>query len=839
MKVSISKLKYLKDNFISLEQKNPGFKMKTKLITLLVLLLYSLNFSQEGFSSFYERNDFLLASPGAMKYGLYGYDNPAQLTYVDNFDLMFALSNRYNKLSELKNWGLFAAISNVGFGVLHNRIGSYTINDYKLSLAAGDRNFSFGIGYGWSTGNKNIFKRTDIITLGTLIRPMKHLSVGLTGTSSTTINSKEIYADIAVRPLGNEIVSVFGDFYYRNKPLPGIKTTSWSLGFSVEVLSGLILTAKRNFETEISSAGISLGLGNVGFTFQEYKNDKGNEGEVNGIDYRTFAIRVGGYERNLASAIFPPKNYLEMNMKEGIKYQNYKFFDNSSTLLSVIQQINAAKDDPTIKGIAINTSGFNTNKEFVWEIRERLREFKQMGKKVIVFIDNPDLTIYHLASVADKIVMDPLGQLNILGYLMGRTFYKNALDMLGVGIDELRFFKYKSAAESFSREQMSEADKEQRQKLIDNNYELARKDICEGRNFSPEQFDNYVNNYGILLANTALENKLVDTLARWDAVPDIIKNLEGTERSLVGAGSIEKFKLPKDNYWGEPDRIAIIYALGECAMDQGITARRLVKDVEAAGNDPLVKAIVLRVDSPGGDGMASDYIAEALKKIKKTKPVIVSQGTVAASGGYWLSMYADTIVAAPNTTTGSIGVISMWAYNKGLKEKIGLSTDYVKRGDHADLFFGMTLPFVGLSLPDRPLTEDERGRYEWSINNMYKDFVGKVSNGRNLTLEYVDSIGQGRVWSGKDGKQLKLVDVIGGLDDAIKIAKQKAGIQPDEEVNLVQYPEMALFNFDFLQPKIFGFETKADESMEFLKFRLENAGKPMPVLPLDDCGSYK
>ncbi len=812
--------------------------MRILLLPLLVLFSCSANFAQEGFSSFYDRNDFLLTSPGAMKYGLYGYDNPAQLTYVDNFDLMFAFSNRYNKLSELKNWGLFTAISNVGFGVVHNRIDNYTINDFKLSLAAGNRNISFGIGYGWSTGNKNIFKRTDIITLGTLIRPIKYLSVGLTGTSSTTINSKEIYTDIAVRPLGNEIVSVFGDFYYRNKPLPGTKTTNWSLGLSAEILPGLILTAKRNFESKISSAGVSLGLGNIGFGFQNYFNDKEKK-EADGVDYQTFAIRIGGYDRNLASAIFHTKNYLEVNMKEGIKYQNYKFFDNSSTLLSVIQQINAAKDDPSIKGIAINTSGFNTNKEFVWEIRERLREFKQTGKKIIVFIDNPDLTIYHLASVADKIVMDPLGQLNILGYLMGRTFYKNALDMLGVGIDELRFFKYKSAVEGYSREQMSEADKEQRQKLIDNNYELARKDICEGRNFSPEQFDNYVNNYGILLANSALGNKLVDTLTRWDAVPEIIKNLEGSGRSLVRAGSLEKFKLPKDNYWSEPDRVAIIYALGECAMDQGINARKLVKDVEAAGNDPLVKAIVLRVDSPGGDGMASDYIAEALKKIKKTKPVIVSQGTVAASGGYWLSMYADTIVAAPNTITGSIGVISMWAYNKGLKEKIGFSTDYVKRGDHADLFFGMTLPFVGLSLPDRPLTEDERSRYEWSINNMYKDFVSKVSNGRNLTPEYVDSIGQGRVWSGTDGKQLKLVDVIGGLDDAIKIAKLKAGIQPDEEVNLVQYPEMALFNFDFLQPKIFGFEAKEDESINYLKFRLENAGKPMPVLPLDEIDHSK
>ncbi len=168
-------------------------------------------------------------------------------------------------------------------------------------------------------------------------------------------------------------------------------------------------------------------------------------------------------------------------------------------------------------------------------------------------------------------------------------------------------------------------------------------------------------------------------------------------------------------------------------------------------------------------------------------------------------MYADTIVAAPNTLTGSIGVISLWAYNNGLKEKIGFSTDYVKRGEHADLNFGMTLPFIGLSLPDRPLTKEERDRYEWTINNMYKDFVSKVSFGRKMTSEYVDSIGQGRIWSGTDGKKLGLVDVIGGLDDAVKIAKQKAGISQDELVILF-IPEMPLISFEFLQPKNIGIE---------------------------------
>ncbi|MCX6150404.1 MAG: signal peptide peptidase SppA [Ignavibacteriales bacterium] len=795
-----------------------------KVILMFFIVSIPLN-AQKGFQSFYDRNEFLFASPGTIKYGLNGYDNPALLTYVEKFDLMFNWSDRYSNWSDLKHWGLFVATSNFGFGVVHQKIGGNATSDYKVSTALGSRNFSFGISYGWTKGHIEEFNRTDIMSFGVLIRPLKYFSFGLVGTASTQVNAREGYIDLAVRPLGNEIITLFGDYSTRNKSTYGIKKDNWSTGAAVEILSGLTLTG-RYFDSKDFTLGINLGLGNIGFSSQAHYNKESHHA------YNIYGIRVGGYDRNLFSTLLPPKNYLEMNLLGEVKYQRYKFFDNSNTLYSIIQQINAAKEDKSILGIAINTSGMNANREMLWEIRERLRDFKTSGKKVIIFIDNPDLTIYHFASIADKVVMDPIGYMNLTGYVMGRTFYKNALEKIGVGIDEHRFFKYKSAAESYSREKMSEADKEQRQKLVDDSYDLARREICESRNFSFEQFDNFVNEYGAFLASGALENKLVDTLARWDAIPDIIKKVEKKDMRLVG--SSEKLNLPSDNYWSEPKKIAVIYALGACAMDEGINARSLVKDVNAAANDPLVKAIVLRVDSPGGDAMASDYIAEAIKKCKKQKPVIVSQGSVAGSGGYWLSMYGDSIIAAPNTITGSIGVISLWAYNNGFKEKIGLSTDYVKRGEHADLPFGMVIPFLGLSLPDRNLTIDERSRLESYIKTMYGEFVNKVAEGRKLKTEYVDSIGQGRVWSGTDGLKNGLVDILGGLDDAIKLAKNKAGIKEDELVNIIQLPAAQLFNFNFLQPKLFGFEMKEDEFLSNLKFRLQNNGKAMPVIPLEE-----
>jgi len=270
-------------------------------------------------------------------------------------------------------------------------------------------------------------------------------------------------------------------------------------------------------------------------------------------------------------------------------------------------------------------------------------------------------------------------------------------------------------------------------------------------------------------------------------------------------------------------------------MDEGITARKLVYDVQAVVEDRSVKAIVLRVDSPGGDPMASDYIAEALKKAKGKKPVIVSQGAVAASGGYWLSMYGDTIVAAPNTVTGSIGVIGGWAYNKGIKEKLGMSTDLVKVGDHADLGFGFTLPFIGLGLPDRAMTDVERTRMEYAIKTMYREFVGKVASGRKRDTDAVEAIAQGRVWSGYDGLQNGLVDILGGLETAITVAKERAGIRKDEEVTLLELPKKGLIDFSQFMPKLIGVEVKQkDPILEHLRFLLQHNGQPMPILPIED-----
>ena len=276
-------------------------------------------------------------------------------------------------------------------------------------------------------------------------------------------------------------------------------------------------------------------------------------------------------------------------------------------------------------------------------------------------------------------------------------------------------------------------------------------------------------------------------------------------------------------------------------MNSGITARKLKGVIESARNDESIKAIVFRVDSPGGDILASDIVAEELKKAAEDKPVIVSQGWVAGSGGYWISMYGDKIVASPWTITGSIGVIGLWIYNDGLGDKIGMSYDNVQVGEHADLGYGFRLPLIGVMIPERQLDTEERAYIEQMIRNWYQDFVSKVAEGRNMSEEAVHEIAQGRVWTGVTGKEIGLVDELGGLEKAIEMAREAAGIKPGAEVEIVELPEKGLLSPRLFQAKIFGTQEyplgiPADIDMDdpcfmYMRMFLQHNGQPLLMMP--------
>ncbi len=780
-----------------------------KKLTLMFLLI---SIIAKGFV-FQETKDYLIAPSGAYWYGLYGFDNPALLTYMNSSDFFIVASTEDYDYKKIEDYGIFYGMKNFGFGYFNSGNGYY---EYRISSAFGNKKFSIGTGFGLDN------EKNKLMTIGTLIRPNPFISSGISFFYPFNQDVKIGYIDIGIRPFKNELITFFGDFSLgSNDELRDIK---WNIGGIIEPLKGIRFSASYSGERRIN-IGISLSLGNIGFIYKtRLQNDLYY---INNI----YGVRFGLKDRT----VFPEtkkKGYIKLDLYGGLSYQRYKYFDKSNTLLELLRLIDDATEDPGIKGIVINTSGMSIDIEKIWEIREKLKEFRKANKKVIVYLDDAGMFEYYFASCADKIVLDPEGLIQIHGLVGGRTYIKNALDKIGIGVDELRFFKYKSAAESYSRESMSEGDREQMQRIIDVIYEVIRKDICEDRKITEEEFDRIVDKDLIILPSEALDKNLVDTLLRWDKIDEIVKDIEKTK--VPFKKFIVREVEPQDNYWGEKPKIAIIYAIGPCAMDEGITSRRLINDIEWAIRNPDVKGIILRVDSPGGDVLASDIVAEGIKKAKGKKPVIISQGSVAASGGYWISMYGDQIVSSPLTLTGSIGVIGMLLYNKGFKEKIGLTTDKVKRGEHSDMYYPFVIPFINFGIPDRPMDQYERSVMEKMIRNYYKEFVTKVSNGRNKTFEEIHEIAQGRVWTGYDAKNIGLVDVLGGLDEAIRIIKEKANIKGDFEI--IELPKPKSFNPDMFTPKLINSE---DALVKELRFRVKYNGRPVLMLPIEDTEILK
>jgi protease-4 len=799
-------------------------------LTLLFSLIGTCGADIPGY---HYHSKYLLASPGAMGMGLYGYVNPALLTYLHQTDFYFAWSDAKGDWSNFDGWGLFTGFPalNMGFGVIKDKTDVGSAHDYRLSFAGGRPTSSIGLQYNWSAGSNQTLDRDNFFSIGWLGRPMRYLSLGAVGQFATTSRDNQGIFEAAVRVLGDERVTVFGDYSIQR----GMRMADgpWSAGLIWEMFPGVRLTG-RYFDTEAFTVGFSFSLGHVGAVAQGLWDENNKHG------YNTYGVRTGAYDRNVFHGNVGRKRYLRLDLKGPVKYQRYIWFDKSTTLVGLLDAIEKAKKDDSITGIVVNTSGLYANIEMKWEIRDKLEDFKKSGKNVVVYIDDVGLSTYTLATAGDKIVMDDTGGLMMPGMIAGRTYLKETLDKIGIGFDEWRFYKYKSAYEGFSRTDFSEGDEEQIARIIDEAYRITKERICEARGISHEEYDRIVNEIAFLKPEDALELGLVDELGKYNATEDMIKDLEGQKLATVSPKYFDIFTPPREGYWGNRRQIALIYAIGVCAMDEGINARKLSRYIDSARKNRKIEAVVLRVDSPGGSGMASDLVAEAVKKCAREKPVIVTQGAVAASGGYWISMYGDKIVASPATITGSIGVIGGWFYNKGLKEKLGMSTDFVKAGEHADLGFGATLPFLGLRIPDRNLTDDEFSLMKEHITDFYRKFVEKVAEGRDMEYDEVDDIGQGRVWLGTDGKRNGLVDELGGLDTAIRLAKREAGIPQDEKVELIEMPKPQLMSSNVFAPRLFGIEVKEeDEDVKLLKFRIEHNGDPLPMLPSEMMGLIK
>ncbi len=797
--------------------------MKYLYTLLIAALIVAGPARSESNNSFYSRGSFLPATPSAYNDGLVGFINPANLGMLHRWESRFYWSTEGDKLGSFENWGFFTG-HGLGFGVQHQVMGQYSVNDFSLGLGFGDDAGAFGISYGWSTGDDEQLGRENILTVAGIKRPLKFLSLGLSGRISTESKWNEMVGEAGVRPFGTSFLTLFGDasWPYRTR----FEDIVWSAGAAVEVVPGINLFG-RYFENESFTAGLAINFGISGVSGQaHYDNDQE-------LSHYNHSVRLGEMKKSIFQDIFDTgPRFVPFYLKGRVTYNKYKYFDSGKIrFFELIKAIRAAVADPRVEALVFNISQLSVSAERAWEIREELLRARERGIKVIMFAERVGMTGYHLASVADYIVLDPQGAVVIPGYVLSRSYYKAALDKLGIGFDEWRFMKYKSYLEGYARKSMSDPEYEQLQTFVDDWYETVRGEISESRGFTNDQFDHLVDSIVYFLPNKALEYNLVDTLARWSDAGQIVRgfmknNIRGLAPSMTYGRAIAS------PTWGPKPQIAIVYGLGECAMNSGIRARMLGRVFEWLAENNRVKAVVFRVDSPGGDGMASDVIAEALRKCAKKKPVIVSQGSVAASGGYWISMYADTILAGPYTVTGSIGVIGGWIYDNGLGQKAGISYDYAARGEHVNLLAGISLPFTRLNLPGRNLTDDERKEAEQRILALYEEFMEKVAEGRDLPIDSVRAIAQGRSWSGIDAEQNGLIDRLGGMMDAIAIARSMTTLPADAEIDYLEIPKYkGAFDMGHLIDRQLPVGIDADPLYRYLKLYSEDPWRPLFMLP--------
>jgi protease-4 len=459
--------------------------------------------------------------------------------------------------------------------------------------------------------------------------------------------------------------------------------------------------------------------------------------------------------------------------------------DKSIGLNDILANIKKAKTDDNIKGIYLSESYMLSGQATTEEIRKALIDFKKSGKFIIAYAEIYTQSFYYLASVADKVYINPKGMFDFSGFSSQITFLKGSLDKLGIEAQVIKVGTYKSAVEPFILTKMSDANREQVTSYMGSLYDYYLTGIANSRHLNVDTLRDVANNMKIQYPEDALKYKLVDGLKYKDEILDDLKDRTGiSHKKDVQSVSIDDYTKSegnkKDDEGSADRRVAIIYASGEISGgdgdDNSIGSDKISAAIRKVRLDGKVKAVVLRVNSPGGSSIASAVIWREVMLTKKVKPVIVSMGDYAASGGYYISCAADSIIAEPNTITGSIGIFSILPnMQKFFNDKLGVTFDGVKTGKFSDL-----------GDISRPLTPEEHLILQNQVNRGYDEFTKAVADGRHKTQAYINSIGQGRVWTGTQALKLGLVDRLGNINDAIACAAKKANVK---DYKLVAYPE--------------------------------------------------
>lgn len=451
---------------------------------------------------------------------------------------------------------------------------------------------------------------------------------------------------------------------------------------------------------------------------------------------------------------------------------------NTIGILDFVKAIGYAAEDPNIKMIYINTDNLASDLSHIEEVRNALAQFRSSGKPIIAYGMNFTQGGYYLASVADKVYVHPLGMGQIMGVSSNLLFFKSALDLLGVDIQLIRHGKYKSAGEQFINKDISEANREQNQVMVNSLWNTIADAVCASRGISKEEFNAKVDNLQITTPKEMMEARLIDSLLTKEQLTNNICSLLGVKKEedlkTISIGKYAKARI-KPNIKAK-NKIAIIYADGEIVLGkgEGIASDTFAGIIKKVRKDSTIKAVVFRVNSPGGSAQASELIRDELMLLKEKKPVIASYGSYAASGGYWISANADKIYTDHTTLTGSIGVFSLVPSFGKVISKLGVNSVPISSNKHSDMYSLM-----------RPLDNAEVASMQKDVENIYDKFLSIVSEGRDMAVNQVDNIAQGRVWAGSDALGINLVNEMGGLIDALNYAAVAADLA---DYRLVEYP---------------------------------------------------
>lgn len=706
--------------------------------------------------------------------------NPAGLSTDRSLQLLFA--NGYDK-DDFRN--LYTFIFNaghLGFAYQENTEGTNKFKRY--SLGAGwkmGRTMRMGFSYNWNTQGS----LADGISLGYLFRPHKMISFGINGNflNEPVTKKPDFQVGISFRPFGDRLTLSTDAMFFNENNHGYFKDVEWTFHIESEPIDGILLKGTYNKDY--------FGLG-VGFAFKY-----GKFGSYNLFDsennFSNGSAHIQTSSQYFRSVFDTPKErtvYFVLNGPIIEQNRGWGLFSTQKlTVFQFGQIIQKLKDDETVNGIVLEINGFSAGYAKIQEMANFLKDFKESGKELIIYAKYLDTRQYLLAVEANKIYLHPAGQLNLIGIQFTSMFIKGTLDKLGI-VAELEHIKeYKTASDMFTRDSMSQYQREVINSFADQFYADILDEISQKRNIQRDSLKAIINN-GPYLSEDAKRLGLIDEFYYEDELESLFDENENSSNLM--SYSTYLFLKPYDYEWevNPKEKIALIYATGtimtgengrEFYVGETMGDNTIAAAIRHARENKDIKSIVLRIDSGGGFAFASEVIWREVALTttgENKKPLIVSMSDIAASGGYLIAAPADEIYANPATTTGSIGIFSGKVNLQGLFEKLGIKFQHIKRGENAGLF-----------TTTRGFTEKERQRMIYTMEGGYDRFISRVAEGRDMTKEEVDDIGRGRVWTGRQAVEKGIVDKLGGLFDALKGAEERAGIGENEEYGIIVLPK--------------------------------------------------